>query len=63
MLRRLKVPVHFHGGEGKRMDQRYGSENPDWPYAIIENLYDRLGRFDNGPVDPWGSDDPFSPLA
>ena len=63
MLRRLKVPIHFHGGEGKRMDKRYGSENPDWPYAIIENLYDRLGRFDDGPVDSWGSDDPFSPSA
>jgi len=63
MLRRLEVPMHFHGGEGDRMAKRFGPDNPDWPYAIIENLYDRLGRYDDGAVDPWGSDDPFTPLA
>tara|TARA_B100001167_G_C16598880_1_gene224923 strand:- start:91 stop:492 length:402 start_codon:yes stop_codon:yes gene_type:complete len=63
MLRRLEVPMHFHGGEGGRMAERFGPNNPDWPYAIIENLYDRLGRYDDGAVDPWGSDDPFTSLA
>jgi hypothetical protein len=63
MLRRLEVPLHFHGGEGGRMTERYGPDNPDWPYAIIENLYDRLGSFGVGPVDPWGADDPFTSLA
>jgi len=55
--------MHFHGGEGGRMAERFGPNNPDWPYAIIENLYDRLGRYDDGAVDPWGSDDPFTSLA
>ena len=63
MLRRLEVPMHFHGGEANRMAERYGPTNPDWPYAIIENLYDKLGRYDDGPVDSWSGDDPFSSMA
>ncbi len=45
------------------MTERYGPDNPDWPYTIIENLYDRLGSFGVGPVDPWSADDPFTSLA
>ncbi len=63
MLRRLEVPMHFHGGEANRMAERYGPTNPDWPYAIIENLYDNFGRFDDGPVDPWSGDDPFTSMT
>ena len=63
MLRRLEVPMHFHGGEANRMAERYGPTNPDWPYAIIENLYDCLGRYDDGTIAPWGGADPFPSLA
>jgi len=62
-VRRLGVRIPSPGVEGGRMAERFGPDNPDWPYAIIENLYDRLGRYDDGAVDPWGSDDPFTSLA
>ena len=48
MLRRLEVPMHFHGGEANRMGRGYGPTSLDWPYTIIENLYDKLGRYDDG---------------
>ena len=54
---------HFHGGEANRMADRYGPTNPDWPYAIIENLYDQLGGYDDGATDSWDGDAPFGSLA
>lgn len=55
LLRRLKVPIWFHGGHGPELERRYDSNNGDWPYGTIERLY---AHFRTDAVGA-GSDDPF----
>ena len=62
LLRRLSVPLRVFGSQSSMIRERYGSENPDWPYGIIENLYShfRLSEIPGDDDDPFGdSDDDF----
>ena len=62
LLRRLSVPLRVHGSQSSMIQERYGNENPDWPYGIIENLYShfRLSEIPGDDDDPFGdSDDDF----
>ena len=56
LLRRLQVPLRWHGGHGPEIERRFGPDNPDWPYGTIERLYDHFRQVEVGGE----SDDPFS---
>ena len=59
LLRRLSVPLRVHGSQAGIINDRFGSENPDWPYGIIEGLYShfRLSEIPGDSDNPFGDDD------
>ncbi len=61
LLRRLDVPLHVHGSQSSMILERYGIDNPEWPYGIIESLYShfRVAEIPNESDDPFGDDDDF----
>jgi len=61
LLRRLDVPLRVHGSQSSMILERYGIDNPEWPYGIIENLYShfRIAEVPNESDDPFGDDDDF----
>ena len=61
LLRRLDVPLRVHGSQSSVILERYGIDNPEWPYGIIENLYShfRIAEVPNESDDPFGDDDDF----
>jgi len=56
LLRRLQIPIRWHGGHGPEMERRYGPDSPEWPYGTIERLYMHFRQAEVGGE----SDDPFS---
>lgn len=61
LLRRLEVPLRVHGSQSTIILERYGMDNPEWPYGIIEGLYShfRIAEVPNESDDPFGDDDDF----
>ena len=61
LLRRLEVPLHVHGSQSAMILERYGIDNPEWPYGIIEGLYShfRIVELSGESDDPFGDDDDF----
>jgi len=59
LLRRLQVPLRWHGGHGPEFERRFGPDNPDWPYGTIERLYEhfRQAEVSGESDDPFASDD------
>ena len=61
LLRRLEVPLHVHGSQSAMILERYGIDNHEWPYGIIEGLYShfRIVELSGESDDPFGDDDDF----
>ncbi|DAC22711.1 MAG TPA: hypothetical protein D7H94_05000 [Candidatus Poseidoniales archaeon] len=59
LLRRLSVPLRVHGSQSGLIRSRFGKDNPDWPYGIIEGLYMhfRIAEVGGESDDPFGDDD------